>query len=249
MAVVTEGLAVVGDKEDGGVVIHSLRLERIGDPSDLIVHKGNAGVVEILRAADIHIGHIHRIIKIERGREKIFQIGCLLGNERSLGHFTEKLMPGRGRAERRMRVDEGGHQKERLFGIAFLDELDRAVADPLCRMRLRRKLADLRNVVHLASHSVVVENVLVGRIHNILRVIVLGMRKLLLRMAAAEAHKTVSVPDVVHLADATGLKASLCQHRVKSLARVAGLRIVVGVARAVYILSRKERKTRGNANG
>ena len=148
-----------------------------------------------------------------------------------------------------MRMDEGGHQKHRLFGVAFLDELDRAVADPLRRVRLRGELAYLRNVVHIASLTVVVEDVLVGRIFDELRVIIIGLRHFFLGVALAEAHKAVSVPNVVHLADAAGLKARLCEHRIKALARVAGLGVVVRVARAVDVLPRKERKTRGNADG
>jgi len=68
-------------------------------------------------------------------------------------------------------------------------------------------------------------------------------------MALGEAHKAVSVPDVMHLADTAGFKARLREHRIEALARVAGFGVVVRVARAVDVLTRKEGKTCGNANG
>ena len=161
VAVVAEGLAVVGDEEDDGVLVHTLLLERAGDASDLVIHKGDAGVIEILRAADVGIGHIKPCVEIKRGRQEIFQIGSFLGHEGSLGDLAEELVPGRGRAEGRMRMDEGGHQEGRLFGVAIFDEFNRAVTYPLCRMRLCGKLAYLRNVVHIAALTVVVEYVFI----------------------------------------------------------------------------------------
>ena len=68
-------------------------------------------------------------------------------------------------------------------------------------------------------------------------------------MAFTKSHRSESVPDVVHLADTAGVKARLGEHRIESLTGIAGFGIVVGVAGAVDVLPRKERKSRGHANG
>ncbi len=146
-------------------------------------------------------------------------------------------------------MDEGGHQKDRLFGVAVLDELDRAVADPLRRVRFCGELAYLGNVVHVAALTVIVEDVLVGRVLNELGVVVIGMRKFFLRVAATEAHEAVLVPNMMHLTDTAGVKSRLCEHRVEALAVVADLGVVVRVAGAVDILTREKRESCGNANG
>jgi hypothetical protein len=53
----------------------------------------------------------------------------------------------------------------------------------------------------------------------------------------------------MHLSNAAGIKARTCEHRIKTLARVAGLGGIVRVSRAVDVLPRKERKASGNADG
>ena len=146
-------------------------------------------------------------------------------------------------------MDEGRHQEGRLFGVAVFNKFDRAVADPLCRMRLCGELADLRDVVHIAALTVVIEDVFVGRIFDIFGVIVALGSEFFLRVARGEAHQSVSVPDVMHLADTAGFKARLREHRVEALALVINFGIIIGVTRAVDVLTREEREARGNANG
>ena len=58
--------------------------------------------------------------------------------------------------------DRGEHKDIILVRIASLKEVERALADPVRRMIFLRKLAYLRNVIHLGSLSVEVEYVIIG---------------------------------------------------------------------------------------
>ena len=186
IAIVAEAFAVIRYKEDRRVVIHTAAAQRVGYAGDLVVNERNAGVIEVFKLQRVEVGYAEAV-RVKGFVQQRLELAGVVRYKGS-GQLVRavELVPRRGRAERRVRVYERGHEKDRLFRVAVFNELDRAVAYPLRRVRFGGELRYLRYVVHLAALTVVVENV--GIIFfNIFRVVVLRVRHLLLRVAARKA--------------------------------------------------------------
>lgn len=145
-------------------------------------------------------------------------------------------------------MDEGGEEEELLALLQAVDEFERSVGHPLRRVSLGGQLGDLRDVVHLAPYAVVVEDVLIGRREDELRVVVEGICHLLLRVALREAHRAVEIAGVVHLSDVAGAQAGGGQGAVEAVAGVFRLLVVRVASGACGIPARKQREPRGNAD-
>ena len=143
--------------------------------------------------------------------------------------------------------DRGEHKDIILVRIAAFKEVERALADPVRRMIFLRKLAYLRNVIHLGSLSVEVEYVIIGRIAD--KIVILILRAGLQNVATLESEVAELIPDVMHLADVAAVVARFGNGRIKSLALIGKLGVVVGVTRSRGVLTRHHRKSRGNTNG
>ena len=247
-AEIAKHFTVIGGEEDDGVVIQPACLQRIDDTADLIVHKGDAGKVEIAEQAEILTADADLIqrepVAHERG-----EFRGILRHVRIVGDGAVHLVPGRRRREGRMRMDERADQKERARCVAVPEEIYAPVADPLCRVNLGGKLRNLRNVVHFAALPVVVKDVFIRAGGDELRILIRRVRHFLLRVPSLEAHGAIEIQRVVHFADAAGLIAAACKFGVEAVSGVGAPIVVVAAAGVRRIKAGVHRKPRGNADG
>ena len=233
-AKVAHHVTVIAGEENQGVFIHAFLFQRLHNPTDLVVHKRDAGIVEILGAqnvlpADLQplqratlTNHILKSLRFLRtvGRRRVFPVQLLPGSRGRIG---------------RVGMNEGGNQQHRPVGRIVLNELHAPVPNPLGRMVLRRKLGELGHIVHLTAHPVVVEHpgILPPDIGHI--IIALGSQ-FLLGPAFVKADGAIRVPQIVHLSNAAAAVPAAADARIKAGILTGALSIIVVAAGAGRVL-------------
>ncbi len=240
-------IPVIGGEQDQCILIHSLFPQSVQDTSDLIVHKGHAGVIIILKTKGILLADhqaLHRMTVADKFPVilQIVRVGIIRGGR----ILAVEFVPGSRRTIRRMRVDKGGHQHHGFIGVALLDILDAAVRYPLRGMVLRRVRRDLRHIVHLAAHSMNVEHVRIA-LADIIHIIVLWIRQFLLRIPLFKTDIPIEIFQIMHLAHAAALPAQLRDPGKESLALVGHLAVVIVAAGTRRVLSGKHGQPGGHA--
>ena len=247
--IVADHVAVVAGKEDKSVLVHPLVLQRLNNAAHLIIHKGHAGIVEILGPKDILPAHLQPLTATavtDHVPELVqFFLFHLDGGGRVL---AVELLPGGRGAVRRMGMNKRGHEEHGALRVTIVDVLHTPVTDPRSGVVLGWKLGDLGLVVHLAAHAVVVDDPRVV-FHDEFGVIVLRLRQFFLAPALFKAQRAVRVGQIMQLAHGAALVAGPGEPGIEALALIGIFGIIVIAAGAGGILAGKHGKPGRHAHG